>query len=259
MTFKIATWNINSIKVRLPHVLEWLATNEPDVLALQETKSQDENFPLDAFTEAGYQCVFSGQKTYNGVAIVSKLAASDVVTDISGFEDPQRRILIATIAGIRICNLYVPNGASVDSDKYVYKLHWLQQVTDFVQQQLQSYPRLVVLGDFNIAPSDLDVHDPKVWQGAVLVSNKEREAFQQLLALELDDCFRVFNPDDSGYSWWDYRGGSYRRNNGLRIDHILASSAMSEILSSSWVDQPLRAWEKPSDHVPVCAEFNLNT
>lgn len=255
MTKKIATWNVNSIKVRLEQVLEWLNANQPDVLALQETKSVDENFPTEAFRDAGYQVVFSGQKTYNGVAIISKTEATDTVTDIPGLDDPQRRILAATIDGVRVIDLYVPNGQSVDSDKYHYKLDWLAKVQDYVTQQLTEHAQLVVLGDFNIAPADLDVHDPEEWQGHVLVSEPERKAFQSLIASGLQDSFRHHRPEEQAFSWWDYRAAGFRRNRGLRIDHILISQSLAEICQDCYIDKQPRTWERPSDHTVVVAEF----
>ena len=254
MSKKIATWNVNSIKVRLEQVLEWLSANQVDVLALQETKSTDDNFPVDAFTEAGYQVVFSGQKTYNGVAIISKSPAEGVVTDIPGLDDPQRRILAATIDGVRVIDLYVPNGQSVDSDKYQYKLGWLAKVRDYIEQQLTEHAQLVVLGDFNIAPADIDVHDPEEWQGHVLVSDAERQAFQDMLSCGLEDSFRRYH-DEQAFSWWDYRAAAFRRNRGLRIDHILASSALAEGSLDCYIDKQPRTWERPSDHTVVVAEF----
>lgn len=252
---KIATWNVNSLKVRLPHVLRWLAAAQPDVLAMQETKTVDENFPLAAITAAGYKAVFSGQKTYNGVAILSKSPATEVVTDIPQLDDPQRRILAATIDGIRVVNLYVVNGAEVGSDKYAYKLDWLAKVTAWLQQQAAQYPKLVVLGDFNIAPEDRDVHDPAAWAGQILCSEAERAALQAIQALGLRDVFRQFEQPDNSFSWWDYRAGGFRRNLGLRIDLILASKALADTCTRCVIDREPRTWEKPSDHTPVVAAF----
>lgn len=252
---KIATWNVNSIKVRLPQVLDWCKEHKPDVLALQETKVTDENFPIEACQQAGYQVQFSGQRTYNGVAILSKKEASDVATDIAGMDDPQRRILAATINGVRVINLYVPNGASVDSDKYVYKMGWLKNIERYISQQLSKYPSCVVLGDFNIAPTDDDVHDPEAWRGDVLVSPKERAAFCKLIALGLVDSFRMTEHHQVIYSWWDYRQAAFRRNRGLRIDHILASKAMAKRYQLCRIDKSPRGWERPSDHAPVWAVF----
>ncbi|MCG8434918.1 MAG: exodeoxyribonuclease III [Gammaproteobacteria bacterium] len=252
---KIATWNVNSLRVRLPHVLQWLDYAKPDVLALQETKLTDENFPVDELRAAGYRCVFSGQPTYNGVAILSKQESVEIVTDIPGFEDTQRRVLGATCGGVRILNLYVPNGQSVESDKYHYKLEWLKALQEYVKTQLTTNKNICVLGDFNIAPEDRDVHDPEEWRGKVLCSDPERAAFRELLALGLEDSFRLFDQAEASYSWWDYRAAAFRRNRGLRIDLILASKPMAEACTGCHVDREPRAWERPSDHTPVVAEF----
>lgn len=254
---KIATWNVNSLRVRLPHVLQWLEAAQPDVLAIQETKTVNEQFPLAELEAAGYNAVFAGQKTYNGVAILSKSLATDVVTDIPDLDDPQRRILTATIDGVRIVNLYVVNGAEVGSEKYAYKLDWLAKVTAWLQQQAALYPQLVVLGDFNIAPEDRDVHDPVAWGEGILCSPAERAALQAIQALGLSDTFRQFTQPDKSFSWWDYRGGGFRRNHGLRIDLILASKRLADACQSCVIDREPRTWEKPSDHTPVVAEFSV--
>lgn len=252
---KIATWNVNSLRVRLPHVLQWLAAAQPDMLAVQETKTVDAQFPLAELQAAGYNAVFAGQKTYNGVAILSKAVATEVVTDIPTLDDPQRRILAATIDGVRVVNLYVVNGAEVGSDKYAYKLDWLAKVTAWLQHEAARYPRLVVLGDFNIAPEDRDVHDPAAWAGQVLCSEAERAALQAIQALGLQDTFRLFEQVEKSFSWWDYRAGGFRRNHGLRIDLILASAALVQTCQRCVIDREPRTWEKPSDHTPVIAEF----
>lgn len=249
--FKIVSWNVNSLKVRLPQVLAWLDCHQPDVLALQETKLTDANFPVEAITATGYQVIYSGQKTYNGVAILAKTAITDPLTDLPGFSDPQRRILMATVGDLRIVNLYVPNGSEVSSDKYQYKLAWLEAMTGFLAEEIKRYPRLVVLGDFNIAPADLDVHDPKVWQDCVLVSAPERNAFQNLLSLGLVDSFRQLYPQEAAYSWWDYRAAAFRRNMGLRIDHVLLSAGLIPQLNEAGIDKEARKAEQPSDHAPV--------
>ena len=254
---KIATWNVNSLRVRLPHVLQWLEAAQPDVLAIQETKTVDEQFPLAELEAAGYNAVFAGQKTYHGVAILSKSLATDVVTAIPDLDDPQRRILAATIDGVRVVNLYVVNGAEVGSDKYAYKLDWLAKVTAWLQQQAALYPQLVVLGDFNIAPEDRDVHDPVAWGDGILCSPAERVALQAIQALGLSDTFRQFTQPDKSFSWWDYRGGGFRRNHGLRIDLILASKPLADACQSCVIDREPRTWEKPSDHTPVVAEFSV--
>jgi len=254
---KIATWNVNSLKVRLPHVLDWLATSQADILCLQETKTTDENFPADEIAAAGYHVVFSGQKTYNGVAIISKEAAGDVITDVAGLDDPQRRILGATIGGTRILNLYVVNGQEVGSEKYAHKLHWLDKVTDHISAQLQQFERFVVLGDFNIAPDDRDVHDPEAWHERILCSTPEREALQKIQQLGLEDTFRLFDQEEQSYSWWDYRAAGFRRNRGLRIDLVLASRSLADNCRACSIDKEPRRLERPSDHTPVMAEFEL--
>jgi exodeoxyribonuclease-3 len=253
---KIATWNVNSLKVRLEHVLQWLEVNQPDVLVLQETKSTDENFPQEAIEAAGYHVVFAGQKTYNGVAVISKKPASDIVTDFPTLEDPQRRILGVTIEGVRILNLYIPNGSAVGSEKYAYKLNWLQHLTQYVQEQLKTYSKFVMLGDFNIAPADIDVHDPAKWQDAVLCSKPEREALVGLLDFGLIDVYRQLNPESGEFSWWDYRQAAFRRNLGMRIDLILANTAYAEECCEVIIDKLPRTLERPSDHTPVLATFN---
>ena len=252
---KLATWNVNSLKVRLPQVLDWLASHQPDVLCLQETKLEDVNFPVAEIAAAGYQVLFSGQKTYNGVAILSKAPASEAVTAIPGFVDEQKRVLAATIAGVRVINLYVPNGQSVDSDKYQYKLGWLAALTAWLADELARYPRLAVLGDFNIAPDERDVYDPNAWEGQVLFSLPEREAFRQLTGLGLADSFRLFEQPEKSYSWWDYRMNAFRRNMGLRIDHILLNPVLAETCVSCIIDKEARKAERPSDHAPVMVEF----
>lgn len=254
---KIATWNVNSLKVRLPHVLDWLAVNEPDVLCLQETKLTDENFPREAIENAGYQVVYSGQKTYNGVAIISRHMPGDVETDVPGLDDPQRRILCATVDGVRVLNLYVVNGQEVGSEKYAHKLFWLGKLADYIRQQVKSHERFVVVGDFNIAPEDRDVHDPEAWHERILCSTPEREALQAILDLGLSDVFRQFEQEEKSYSWWDYRAAAFRRNMGLRIDLILASQALTDRCTTCYIDKEPRRLERPSDHTPVVAEFSL--
>lgn len=254
---KIASWNVNSLKVRLEQVLDWMETRQIDILALQETKLIDEHFPKDVFLSKNYHVAYSGQKTYNGVACISRLPITDLITDVPLYEDPQRRILAMTIGNIRLINLYVPNGAAVDSEKYQYKLHWLDQVHAFIQDQLKTYPNLAIVGDFNIAPEDRDVHDPKLWEGCVLVSPRERQAFQNLLSLGLYDSFRLFSQEEKIYSWWDYRAASFRRNNGLRIDHIILSKSLADCCHVSNIDKNPRSSERPSDHAPVWVELAM--
>ena len=252
---KIATWNVNSLKVRLPHLREWLSMAAPDVVALQETKTEDANFPADEIAALGYRCVFSGQKTYNGVAILSRESPRDIVTDIPGLDDPQRRILIATVGDVRVANLYVVNGQEVGSGKFAYKLDWLAKVRAFLTAEIRRYPNLVVLGDFNIAPDDRDVHDPAAWHEQILCSTPERDALKSVLGLGLHDSFRLFEPDAGHFSWWDYRQAAFRRNLGLRIDLILASDALRARCRASVIDRTPRTWERPSDHAPAILEL----
>lgn len=253
---KIASWNVNSLNVRLPHLTEWLGGTAPDVVALQETKMEDSKFPADAIAALGYRSVFSGQKTYNGVAILGRDEPRDVLTDIPGLDDPQRRILAATVGGLRIVNLYVVNGQAVGSEKYAYKLDWLAKVRAFLAEEMQRFPQMVVLGDFNIAPDDRDVHDPVAWHEQILCSTPEREALNSILDLGLHDSFRVFENDGGHYSWWDYRQAGFRRNLGLRIDLILASDALRSRLRGAAIDRVPRTWERPSDHTPVLLELD---
>jgi exodeoxyribonuclease-3 len=255
--FKIASWNVNSLRVRLPHVLEWLKAEQPDVLALQETKVMDEDFPVMDFMEAGYNAVYSGQKTYNGVATISKRSASIVATGMPNMDDPQKRVLASIHDDILVLNLYVPNGSEVGSEKYAYKLDWLSHLCVYTRELLNNYSKCILLGDFNIAPGGEDVHDPVEWEGKVLCSEPERQAFNDLIKSGLTDCFRLFTGHTVSYSWWDYRAAGFRRNRGLRIDHILASNALSEGCKGCWIDVNPRKLERPSDHTPVVAEFSL--
>lgn len=252
---KVASWNVNSLNVRLPHVLAWCDVARPDILALQETKLPDDRFPVGELREAGYYSVYSGQKTYNGVAILSREPATDIVTDIDGLDDPQRRILAATIAGVRIIDLYVVNGSEVGSEKFAYKLHWLEQVTGWLAGELQKYDKVIVLGDFNIAPEDRDVHDPESWHEKILCSTAERQALQRMLDLGLVDTFRQFEQEEETWSWWDYRMAAFRRNMGLRIDLVLASAALAKVCSAAYIDKEPRRQDRPSDHAPAVAEF----
>ena len=252
---KIASWNVNSLRVRLPHVLDWLNEHQPDVLALQETKMTDEVFPAAQIIEAGYEVNYAGQKTYNGVAIISKKTQHDIITDVPGLEDPQRRIMAATIDGVRLLNLYVVNGQQVGSEKYTWKLHWLEKVSDYIQAQIKQFDRFVVVGDFNIAPADEDTWDAQEWQDKILCSAPERAALTRLLDMGLSDTFRLFEHEAETFSWWDYRAAGFRRNRGLRIDLILSSDAMRESCTASYVDKAPRGLERPSDHAPVVAEF----
>ena len=253
---KIATWNVNSMNVRLPHVVEWLQSHEPDVLVLQEIKQLTEKFPTEALQEIGYHSIASGQKTYNGVAVISKNPATDPVTDFPDLDDPQRRILASTVDDIRIVDLYIPNGSEVGSEKYEYKLNWLKSLRNFLEAEMQRHENVVVLGDFNIAPADADVYDPEKWGDAILCSPLERQALRELFELGLTDVFRKFEHPEGTFSWWDYRAAGFRRNAGLRIDLILTSDSMTERCKASYVDKEPRAWERPSDHAPVVAEFD---
>ncbi len=256
---KIATWNVNSLRVRLPQVSDWLANNPLEILCLQETKLVDADFPVDEIEALGYRVVYAGQKTYNGVATLSKTTATDIVTDLPGIADPQRRVLGTTIGDFRVLNVYVPNGQSVGSDKYAYKHEWLRRLTDYVKLELTRHRRFVLLGDFNIAPEDADVHDPELWEGRVLFSPPERKAFQTLLDSGLCDTFRKFPQAEKSFTWWDYRGGAFRRNLGLRIDHILASEALCASCVSATIDTAPRKLPRPTDHAPVVAEFLART
>ena len=255
--FTLATWNVNSLNVRLPHVLDWLTANTPDVLCLQETKQEDSKFPYEALQVAGYHAVHNGQKTYNGVAILSRHAIEQVQFDMPAFADEQKRIVAATIQGIRVICAYVVNGQAVDSDKYQYKMAWLQAFEGWLKTELAQHARLAVLGDYNIAPEDRDCHDPAAWAGQVLVSAPERAAFQRLLALGLHDGFRLHNQEDRQFSWWDYRMAGFRRNLGMRIDHILLSDALKDASVGSMIDKAPRKLERPSDHTPVVQSLNI--
>ncbi len=259
---KLATWNVNSLKVRLPQVLDWLAANPVQALCLQELKLTDENFPIDALREAGYEAHWAGQKTYNGVAIITPQRGHDEQRNIPGFDDPQQRVIAATlpspVGDVRVISAYCPNGQSVDSDKYGYKLAWYAALHDWLQAELQRYPRLAILGDFNIAPTDEDVHDPKRWAGKVLVSAPERAALQRLLALGLTDSFRAFPQEEKSFSWWDYRLRAFARNAGLRIDHILLSDALMPWCTACRIDKGPRGNEQPSDHTPVIATLDFS-
>jgi exodeoxyribonuclease III len=252
---KLATWNVNSLKVRLPQVLAWLTTHTPDALCLQETKTEDTKFPLAEIEAAGYYASFSGQKTYNGVAILTRQPVIAAAHGIPGFDDPQKRVTSATVNGVRVVCAYIPNGESVESDKYRYKLEWLTALTSWLGQEMVQHPSLALLGDFNIAPEDRDVHDPQAWAGKVLCSDAERAAFVQLTKLGLQDSFRLFDQPERSFTWWDYRMQAFRRKMGLRIDHILASNALAGSCKSCSVDIEPRRHERPSDHAPVIAEF----
>lgn len=258
---KIASWNVNSLNVRLPHVLAWTADAKPDILALQETKLIDNKFPVAELQAGGYHSLYSGQATYNGVAVLSRQPGRDSVTDIPGLLDPQRRILAVTVptalGDVRVINLYVVNGSEVGSEKFDYKRDWLQKVTQWLALELQQHPQVIVLGDFNIAPDDRDVHDPEAWRGKILCSEPERKALQDIYALGLTDTFRLFEQEEQIFSWWDYRMNAFRRKLGLRIDLLLATASLAQKCQASYVDIEPRRQERPSDHAPVIAEFSV--
>ena len=255
--FKIATWNVNSLRVRHPHVLDWLESERPDVLAIQETKVTDDAFPVEEFTDIGYQAMYSGQKTYNGVATISLTTADIITTEFPDYTDPQKRILGTLINDIYMLNLYVPNGSEINSEKYKYKLDWLSHLQNHTNDILKIFKHCILLGDFNIAPADEDVHDPEEWAGKILCSDNEREALSSLTNVGLKDCYRIFNQEKNMFSWWDYRAAGFRRNRGLRIDLILASLSLSDHCQKCDIDIAPRKLERPSDHTPVVAEFNI--
>ncbi len=252
---KLATWNVNSLNVRLPQLLTWVGREQPDIVCLQETKTEDANFPTEELREAGYHALFAGQRAYNGVAVLARVPPGDMIVGIPGFADEQKRALAATVDGTRVICAYVPNGESVESDKYRYKLSWLAALHAWLGQELKAYPRLALLGDYNIAPEDRDVHDPRLWEGKVLFSKPERAAFRGLLGLGLRDSFRLFEQPELSFSWWDYRMNAFNRNRGLRIDHILLSEELAGRARASRIEKSLRGLERPSDHAPVVAEL----
>ena len=256
-SFTVATWNVNSLKVRLAHLREFLGLQSVDALVLQEIKMEDKDFPTAALEEMGFHAVPFGQKTYNGVALLTRRAATDIVRGIPGYDDPQSRVIAGTVHGVRVVGVYVPNGQAVGSDKYAYKLGWLEALTGYMQALVRDHGDVVVLGDYNIAPDDRDVHDPAAWAGQVHVSDPERQALGRMLGLGYRDAFRDLHADGGHYSWWDYRAGGFRRNHGLRIDLVLASTALARHLHSCRIEREPRTWERPSDHAPVIAEFQL--
>ena len=255
---RLATWNVNSLSVRLPQLLDWLAATSPDVVVLQETKLTDDKFPADALQAAGYRSVWFGQKTYNGVALLARegLAIDAVVRNIPGFDDTQARVIAATVAGMRIVGAYFPNGQAPDSDKFAYKRAWLQALTGWLAQELAAHPALALMGDFNIAPEDRDVHDPVAWAGQIHCTDVERAAFRALLDLGLRDAFRLFEQPERLWSWWDYRNLAFRKNQGLRIDHILLSPALAAHATACMIDKQPRRNERPSDHAPVMVDID---
>lgn len=254
-TLRIATWNVNSLRVRLPQLAEWAAAAAPDIIALQETKLTDADFPAAELADLGYHSGFAGQRTYNGVAVLSRTPVTVLATGIPGFPDEQRRVLAVETGGLTVLDLYVPNGQALGSDKFAYKLRWLAALTGWLAGDFGRREDLVVLGDFNIAPEDRDVHDPAAWAGGVHVSAEERSALQRLLDAGFVDLFRRFEQPEGSFSWWDYRAGAFRRNHGLRIDLILAHPALAARCSACHIDREPRRAERPSDHTPVIAEF----
>ena len=252
---RLATWNVNSLKVRLPHLVDWLARQQPDAVCLQETKCEDGAFPAAAIEATGYRWVHDGQKTYNGVAILAREEPQDVVRGIPGFGDLQKRVIAATVGGVRVVCVYCPNGQAVGSDKYAYKLRWFDALAGWLEGELARHPGLAVLGDYNVAPEDRDVHDPDGWRGQVLVSDPERAALARLGALGLADAFRLFEQPEGAYSWWDYRMAAFRRNLGLRIDHILLSPPLKARCRACAIDVEPRKLERPSDHAPVLCDL----
>ena len=252
---KLAAWNVNSLNVRLPHVIEWLKTHQPDALCLQELKMEDVKFPTAAFDEIGYQAVFNGQKTYNGVAIISRARPEDVHKDIVGYDDHQKRVIAATIDGVRLVCAYIPNGQTVESEKYQYKLQWLAALQTYMRDAISAYGDVALLGDYNIAPDDRDVYDPKAWEGQVLCSVPERDAFRALVGLGLSDSFRLFDQPEKSFSWWDYRMNGFKRGLGLRIDHILLTTSLAARCAASTIDVEPRKLDRPSDHAPVVADI----
>jgi len=257
VTFRLATWNVNSLKVRLPHLLDWLGQSRPDAVCLQETKTQDANFPFEELRAAGYHAAYSGQKSYNGVAILSRAEPTGVSTGIPEFADDLKRVIAATVNGVRVISIYAPNGQALGSEKYDYKLRWYAALASWLSKELLAHQQLAVLGDFNVAPEDRDVHDPKRWEGEIHVSPPERAAFQALLQLGLADAFRLFPQAEKEFSWWDYRLNAFQRGWGLRIDEILLSPELAGRCTGCHIDKAPRALERPSDHTPVVADLRL--
>jgi exodeoxyribonuclease-3 len=254
---RVATWNVNSLRVRLPHLLDWLAKHSPDAICLQETKCEDATFPAAELRAAGYCSVHNGQRTYNGVAILSRGEGAGVCRGIPEFADEQSRVIAADVGGVRLVSVYVPNGQSVGSDKYAYKLRWFEALAAWLEKERAAHPRLAVMGDFNVAPEDRDVHDPAAWAGQVLCSDPERAALRRIFELGFADAFRLFDQPERSYSWWDYRMNAFRRKMGLRIDHILLSPELKQAAKSCAIDIEPRELERPSDHAPVICELAL--
>nr|WP_297357909.1 exodeoxyribonuclease III [uncultured Caldimonas sp.] len=253
---KLATWNVNSLAVRLPQLLDWLRLQQPDVVVLQETKLTDDKFPHEVLTEAGYHPQWFGQKTYNGVALLSRTPAQDIAKNIFGFDDEQARVIGGTVGDVRVIGAYFPNGQAPGSEKFAYKMQWLTALREWIRGELQRHPKLVLMGDFNIAPEDRDVHDPVAWAGQIHCTDEEREHFRQLVGLGLHDAFRLFEQPPKCWSWWDYRNLAFRKNQGLRIDHILVSEALKPRVDACEIDKAPRKNERPSDHAPVMVTLN---
>jgi exodeoxyribonuclease-3 len=254
---KLATWNVNSLKIRLPHLLDWLAAHQPDVMCLQETKTEDQNFPLSAIQAAGYQAVYCGQKAYNGVAILARSALTDVQHGIPDFPDDPKRVIAATVGDLRVLCLYAPNGEAPGTDKYAYKLRWYQALISWLGAALKKHPRLAVLGDLNIAPEPRDVHNPKRWEGKIHFSEPERAAFREVIKVGVADAFRLFDQPEKQFTWWDYRLKAFERGWGLRIDHILLAPALTAECTGCSIDVEPRKLERPSDHAPVIAQLKV--
>ena len=252
---RLATWNVNSLRVRLPHLLDWLREAKPDLACLQETKTEDAHFPVDELRAAGYHAVYCGQKSYNGVAILARGGLSDVQHGIPNFPDDPKRIIAATYRDMRVVSVYAPNGQEPGSDKYAYKLKWYEAFAAWMRDELAAHPLLAAMGDYNVAPEDRDVHDPELWRGKILCSRPEREALGVVKDWGFVDAFRQHNEGEGHYSWWDYRAGSFRRNTGLRIDHVWLSEPLAARCKRAWIDKGPRGWERPSDHTPVLVEI----
>jgi exodeoxyribonuclease-3 len=253
---KLATWNVNSLAVRLPQLLDWLAAQQPDAIVLQETKLTDDKFPHAEIEAAGYAVQWFGQKTYNGVALLSKAPAADIVRNIPGFADTSARVIAGTVGGLRVVGGYFPNGQAPGSEKFEYKMQWLRAMRDWLREEIAAHPQLVLMGDFNIAPEDRDVHDPVLWAGQIHCTPEEREHFRQLCALGLVDAFRLFDQPPKSWSWWDYRNLAFRKNQGLRIDIILVSEALRAAVRECAIDKAPRKNERPSDHAPVWVKLD---
>jgi exodeoxyribonuclease-3 len=258
MLMRFTTWNVNSLTVRLPQLLDWLVTHQPDAIVLQETKCTDDKFPATEIEAAGYRVSFYGQKTYNGVALLTREPHECVVKNIPGFVDEQARVIAGTVNGVRVVGGYFPNGQAPGTDKFEYKMQWLRGMNDWLREEIAAHPKLVLMGDFNIAPDDRDVYDPVAWKDQIHCTEEERDAFARLLKLGMKDAFRLFEQPPKVWSWWDYRNLAFRKNQGLRIDHILVSDALVPHVKACTVDKLPRKNERPSDHAPVYAELEIS-